>query len=237
MGKKSFALVSLILIFSLFTPKVLAFENYYQNENGVILSKEEYDFLSYMFWDGCQELMTSKEYDDFIKSNIMNGELGIEFSKEILTRGTLVEDNSRTLKIAKSCSSDCLISVTMTWKGNPTIKSYDVMGAYLENTQLVNTPKSVIGQTSYTDIQKFNNGFGVSMLLPKYDSTPVANQTFRVNKGGTVYANYQHAQSSVTLNESKNYNFSTSGYGGVIKFNNSSVAGKYDQMGGVSVTL
>lgn len=236
MGKIRFALVSLILSFSLFTPKVLAFENYYQNENGVILSKEEYDFLSYMFWDGCQDLMTPKEYDDFIESNIMNGELGVNFSDEILTRGTLVEDNSRTLKIAKSCSSDCLVSVTMTWKGDPTIKSYDVMGAYLENTQLVNNPKVVIGQTSYTDIQKFNNGFGVSMLLPKYDSKPVANQTFRVNKGGTVYASYQHAMRNISLADSKNYTLSRAGYGGVFKFsgNASSI---YDKMSGVSISL
>ena len=53
----------------------------------------------------------------------------------------------------------------------------------------------------------------------------------------TVRASYQHAQSSVTLNESKNYDFSTNGYGGVIRFRSSTVAEKYDQMGGVSVTL
>lgn len=53
----------------------------------------------------------------------------------------------------------------------------------------------------------------------------------------TIRASYQHAQQTVSLSESKNYNFSTSGYGGVIAFNNSSTASKYDRMGGVSDTL
>lgn len=66
----------------------------------------------------------------------------------------------------------------------------------------------------------------------------ILNRAYPVNGGSTVTirASYQHAQSSVTLNESLNYDFSTSGYGGAIKFN-SSVASKYDQMGGVSATL
>ncbi len=121
----------------------------------------------------------------------------------------------------------------MTWKRNP----YDVMSAYLENTRLVNTPKAVIGQTSYTDIKKFNNGFGVHYGVITGYKFSILNRAIASSNALTVRASYQHAQSSVTLNESKNYDFSTNGYGGVIRFRSSTVAEKYDQMGGVSVTL
>lgn len=53
----------------------------------------------------------------------------------------------------------------------------------------------------------------------------------------TIRASYQHAQGTVSLSESKNYQFSTSGYGGVILFNNSNTAEVYDKMGGVSASL
>lgn len=56
------------------------------------------------------------------------------------------------------------------------------------------------------------------MLLPKYDSAPVINQTFKVSKGGTVYASYQHAMRNIFLADSKNYTLSKAGYGEVFKF-------------------
>lgn len=236
MKKGEIILTILFASMALTVSEVKASETYYLNNKGVALTKEEYDFLSYMFWEGSQDLLTKGDYNKFINSNIMHGELGDDTYTELQTRATSVESNSKTLKIVKSCSSDCLISVTLTWKGNPTIKSYDVMGAYLENTQLTNSPKTVIGQKSYTDIKQFNNGFGVSILLPKYDSAPVINQTFRVSKGGTVYASYQHAIKNISLDDSKNYTLSKAGYGGVFKFNGTATS-TYDRMNGVSISL
>ena len=57
------------------------------------------------------------------------------------------------------------------------------------------------------------------------------------NGHATIRASYQHAQSSVSFNDSKVYTYSTSGYGGVINFTNPITASKYDQMGGVSATI
>jgi len=71
-------------------------------------------------------------------------------------------------------------------------------------------------------------GYNFQMIT---SATPVGNNPV------TIRASYQHAQGSVSLSASKNYQFSTSGYGGVILFNNSSTASIYDQMGGVSATL
>lgn len=224
--------------FIVYMPNVSA-EEYYRNDYGVALNKEEYDFLSYMFWDGCQTLMTENDYVRFINSDIMNGELDSKIYEEPMTRATTIDDNSRTFKISKSCSTNCLVSVTLKWKGVPTTKSYDVMGAYLDGVTLQNTPTTMIqtsnGSTKITDLKKANNGFGVSMILPSGNNI-VINQNFRVSKGGTVYASYQHAMKNITFGDSKNYTFSKAGYGQVFKFSGTAVS-VYDRFNGVNISL
>ncbi|MCI8671619.1 MAG: hypothetical protein HFI36_06290 [Bacilli bacterium] len=48
MIKKKYLLLT-ILCSMLFTSNISAKEIYYENKNGVVFTKEEYDFLSYMF--------------------------------------------------------------------------------------------------------------------------------------------------------------------------------------------
>lgn len=74
----------------------------------------------------------------------------------------------------------------------------------------------------------FDKGYNFQIIT---SATPIENNSV------TIRASYQHAQGTVSLSASKNYQFSTSGYGGVILFNNSSTASIYDGMGGVSDTL
>ena len=240
MKKSYFYFICLIGLFA-FVPNVQAKEVYFVNQNNVEFTKEEYDFISYMFWDGAQDQMSLNDYNDFVNSNIMNGELESQIYYDLpLTRSTSIEDANRTLKIVKSCSSNCFVSVTLTWKNSPTVRSYDVMGAYLSGTSLVNNPTTSITTngttTTYRDIKKDTNGFGVSMKLPTYGTSMVINQSFRVNKGGTVYASYQHAMKSISLANSKNYTLSRSGYGGVFKFSGTALT-TYDRMNGVSISL
>lgn len=53
----------------------------------------------------------------------------------------------------------------------------------------------------------------------------------------TVYITYQHASSDVNFNDVyKSYTFNSSGLGGVVYFNNSSLRSAYDGMAGVSLT-
>ena len=234
--KKKFLLST--CLFSMFQAK----EVYFVNQNNVEFTKEEYDFISYMFWDGAQENMDLDDYNNFINSDIMNGDLDSNIYYDIpLTRATSIEEANKTLKIVKSCSSNCFVSVTLTWKKFPTVKSYDVIGAYLDGTSLVNNPATSITTngtitTTYKDIKKSNNGFGVSVKLPTYGTSMIINQSFRVNKGGTVYASYQHAIKNISLSNSQNYTFSRSGYGGVFKFSGTALT-TYDKMKGVSISL
>lgn len=243
MRKRSCFLLT-VLCSILFTTNGYAKEVYYENQNGVSFNKEEYDFLSYMFWDGSQDLMTINDYNKFIKSGIMFGDIKrdeyIEDINSIMPYATEVNTPSKKLNIVSSCTSNCLISVTLTWKGIPAIKSYDVMGAYLENISLQNRVSTTIATSSNTinsnEIKEFNNGFGVSVELPKYGNNIVINQIFRVAKQGTVYASYQHPTKNISLNDSKNYTLSRTGYGGVFNFSDT-VANTYDRMNGVSISL
>ncbi len=233
-----------ILLFSCFAfiSGVYAKEIYYTNEKGVSFTKEEYEFLSMMYWEGSQDLLSEDDYNKFIKSDIMNGTINIKEIKDnnIVLYGTSINDGSKSLKIASSCSSNCYVSLTTNWTASPSIRSYDVIGAYLENTSLVNDVSTTVSSTSGTrssqEIKKFNNGFGVSISLPISGSSIVVNQTFRVNKGGHIYASYQHATRSITLADSKNYTLSRYGYGGVFKF--SGIASSiYDRMNGVDIAV
>lgn len=240
--KKKFLLSTCLFSMFLLTTDVQAKEVYFVNQNNVEFTKEEYDFISYMFWDGAQENMDLDDYNNFINSDIMNGDLDSNIYYDIpLTRATSIEEANKTLKIVKSCSSNCFVSVTLTWKKFPTVKSYDVIGAYLDGTSLVNNPATSITTngtitTTYKDIKKSNNGFGVSVKLPTYGTSMIINQSFRVNKGGTVYASYQHVIKNISLSNSQNYTFSRSGYGGVFKFSGTALT-TYDKMKGVSISL
>ena len=221
---------------------VKALETFYKNKNGVTLTKEEYDFLSQMYWNGYQSLMTLDDYEEFKSSKVMNGQIEVKklnYNNYIIPYGTSISYGDRTLKIFKSCSDDCLISITLQWTSNPIVRSYDVIGAYIENTSFVGSPTTTVAtsnsKTVITDLKKTNNGIGSSFKLPSGSNIKV-NQTFSVNAGGHVYASYQHAKSTSTLAKSKDYIFSYYGYGRVFKFSDSS-SNIYDAMNGVDIEV
>lgn len=239
--------VLILFIFSIFTNRVYALEeNFYENENGVKLTEEEYNFLSKMYWDGYQSLMTLEDYIEFKNSEVMNGKIEIKESiygnsnhYEIMPYGSSNTENGVTLKIFKSCSNDCLISVTAEWNGHPLIRSYDVIGAFLNGTTFINDPTTTVATSSsktvISDLKKESYGIGSSFLLPSGSNVTI-NQVFRVQKGGHVYASYQHAKSSSTLEKSKNYTFSYFGYGHVFLFGSGS-QNIYDAMNGVDIAV
>jgi len=57
-------------------------EAYYTNGNGVEFTEEEYEFLSAMYWDGYQDLMTEDDYDEFIRSFHETGIYPTEISED-----------------------------------------------------------------------------------------------------------------------------------------------------------
>ncbi len=237
----------ILFVCLMFTNNVYALEkNFYENENGVKLTEEEYNFLSKMYWDGYQSLMTLEDYIEFKNSKVMNGDIEIKEVTydnlnhyEIILYNLSSSDNLKTLKIFKSCSSDCLISVTAEWNGHPFVRSYDVIGAFLNGTTFTNDPTTTVAtsnsKTVISDLKKESYGIGSSFLLPSGSNVTI-NQLFKVKKGGHVYASYQHAKSSSTLAKSKDYTFSYFGYGHVFLFGSGS-QNIYDAMNGVDIAV
>ena len=72
--------------------------------------------------------------------------------------------------------------------------------------------------------------------MPSSGSNIIVSQSFSTTLGGTVYASYQHATSSISLASSKYYTISKSGYGKVFSFYNN-MSSKYDGMGGVYIDV
>lgn len=232
--------LSIMCSYSLVSAKEV--ESYYTNDNGVSLSKEEYDFLTKMYWDGYQKIMTKDEYKKFHDNDIIHGEYNektLVVNEEPITRGTFHSTGAKSIKIATACQSNCLVSVVATWLGNPTIRSYDVMGAYLDGVSLQSTPVTRVSSSdsvSYTGtLRTFNNGFGVSFKLPS-GSGIIINQDFYASKGGNIYASYQHAMSNTTSAVSQDYTLSRTGYGKVFNFG-SSAKNVYDAMNGVDISV
>ena len=240
--RKIFIFIFLLLTFIVGYQNTYAMSNYYNNKYGVSLSKKEYNILSLIYWDGYQEYMTLDDYQKFKNSNFINSQIDYKETFQINSLGLLDSEHitsGKHLKIAKACNTTCDIIVTLTWKIEPIIRSYDVMGAYLENTQLISTPiTTVYSQTSSsypTDIKKANNGFGVSFKLPTEKNIAII-QSFEIKKGGHIYASYQHASKTSSLSISKDYTFSRNGYGHVFAFSETSKE-FYDQMGGVDIEV
>ncbi len=214
---------------------------YYTNSHNVSFTKEQYDYFTAMFHEGYQENITQEMFDQYEK-DIMNPDL-VESNIYVeylppSTRASSVTTTAKSLKISKSTGTQCFVGVSLTWKATPTIKSYDVMGAYLKNVTLKGTPFTNVisdnGSFTANDIKKLSNGFGVSIKLPN-DSGIYIDQAYRTTLGGTVYAAYEHAMNNVSFSDSQNYTIGIAGQGNVFDFA-SSVWGKYDQMEGVSAT-
>lgn len=244
--KKARRIILIILLLILFTNKEVSAKEYtsefYTNKNNVTFTQEEYEFLSEMYWEGYQDIMTKKEYESFKEEDLISGDFETKFINENqlqIIRGASHSTGSKSLKISKSCSEKCRISVVLTWTVNPAIRSYDVIGAYFDGVSLQTDPITRVvssDSTSYSyNIKQASNGVGTSVLLPS-GSNIIVNQEYSVSTGGKVYASYQHAKQNTTLASSQKYNFSILGYGNVFLFD-SSVQSIYDAMNGVNIEV
>lgn len=228
--------IFLIIAFLLFSCSVKA-SSFYTNDNGVSFSEDEYSFVSKMVYDGYQSTMTIDEYNYFFINN-QNAKNGIDLYN---VSSNSYESKSKILKISYNCNSECLITITLTWKKMPLVRSYDIIGAYISSgnyksfwyTKIVYDNIS----TKSTTVNEQNNGLGSSIKLP---STQITNlnivQSFYVSKSGTVYASYQHAKKAINYANSNSYVISKNGMGNVFLFNNA-YGSYYDNMNGVSINL
>lgn len=230
-----------ILILTFMSVNYVSAKEIYYDNGEIQLTKEQYDFFTAMYFDGYQQYITKDDFKIFDTSimNAENVESNVVHYNIPLGRATSYNDNNKSLKISKaSAGTSSIISITLTWNTNPNVKSYDVIGArfsgvsYAGNlsTKLINSN----GSSSISNNQTFTNGLGCS--VPISGLSIKVTQTFKVTGSGTVYGSYQHANSAISLANSKKYTISSSGYGGVFKFTGTATS-VYDQMNGVSITV
>ena len=214
---------------------------YYKNENGVILSQKEYDFVKRFYGNDYFSKMTIDDYNWIKDLDINNREVEIKevYDNNIVPFATSYTQNGKKLTIAKSCYGNCSIIVKCDWLINPNVKSYDVFGARLSDTELLsNTILTRITSsegTEYSDeIYRLTNGFGVSIKLPSSGTNISIEQKYTVSIDGTVYASYQHAVKDITLADSQSYTLGGAGLGNVFVFTNGMYQ-YYDAMAGLYI--
>lgn len=214
---------------------------YYTNPNGINLTEKEYNLVKTMFDDHFLEIMNQEDYNYINRLDVNNKEVEITVKEPdyIQSRtSSYVETQAKRLAIGKSCTGNsCAIIINNTWKYVPKVKSYDVIGAMLSNTYGYVTIFKFDGTNHVcNNYVKNSDGIGCSYKL---DSSATEEfytyMSFDVYTGGLVYGSYQHAISSVTLSQSKNYSFDINGYGNVFLFNTTKARNSYDGMDGVSI--
>lgn len=103
--KKVILLILVLLILTV--QNTSAKEIFYQNDNGVILTKEEYDFFTEMYWNGYQKNLTIEDYNYIKELDLFDKVVEkktIELFDFPIERSSSVTSNLRILTISKSCS-------------------------------------------------------------------------------------------------------------------------------------
>lgn len=176
------------------------------------------------------EEVTEEEYENYDTS--------------VSTASSSLETNMKKISIVKALyNGDYRYTLTATWKSVPKVRSYDVIAMrwgygkqYSSYDGQQDTQDSCVyysqgGTNSKTD----GTGVGISMnLVDDATSLTLYLRVYFDLAPTTVYGAYEHATSAVTLAQSQNYTFNSSGMGGVLYFN-SSVSSYYDNTAGVSI--
>ena len=222
---------------------VHAKECYFKNDNGVVLNEKEYNYIVSRFDEKFPKIMSQEDYNNLIDDEFLNAEVNVVKSDIIMPLASQeYRTSSKSLIITSACgSTNCSMTVKLEWLKSAKVRSYDVIGAYLDGSTLVLNPVTILvdssgKSTNQTEIYKQTHGFGTSVLLPSKGDDILIYQYYNVTKGGTIYESYQHATSNISLSTSKKYTISLSGYGRVFLFS-SDVKDKFDAMNGVKISV
>ncbi|MGN0270258.1 MAG: hypothetical protein ACI4CX_06135 [Candidatus Weimeria sp.] len=197
--------------------------------------------------DSCGNVIKSSE-KEVSKEQAENFEQPIYPQSHDITYQTSIKKLHMT--IIGGDSSRKIITLTNTWLSIPSTKSYDVIAIRIGSAAMelhYNDPISgyqkydgqvISYNSSSSNLKKASKGIGLSMNIKDNVSSSLENSlTVQLLKGQgnlKIFGTYQHAQSPVTLSESKSYSFGD-GLGSVLVFSNSSIGNKYDGMKGVSL--
>ena len=251
--KKMLLLLAIVITVYLTNIRVFALNyediDYYTNDNGITLTQKEFDFVNEFYGEDYFNNMTQEDYDWITDLNINTTDVEIETYHNIgninssnngRRKSTSHATNYKKISIAKSCSDICTVVTNVQWYVNPTTRSYDIIGYRFVNTSLagntiITKVVSTDGTTYFSNNRVFVSGLGCSVKLPNSATNISIQQKIHTTPGGYIYASYQHAISNITLETSKQYTIGTA-VGNVFNLYGNAV-GKFDQMGGVEISL
>ena len=213
---------------------------YYINHNGVEIERNLYNELCDIYSIGYVEFLTHEEFENLTENGLSNVTKETYIEGNSFSKGPYYSTGSKSVSLVKNGS---YITLLGSWIVVPNTKSYDVIAVRLSGVSLDGSysfKQSYVYGGNYNVIyngnnQNFSNGFGSSAKLQNGTNQEYS-LTFKVSGSGTVYGSYQHAVTQVTLNQSKNYTISSSGFGSVINFA-SSVSKYYDGMNGTDLSV
>lgn len=248
MVKKLFVIVLVSIIFC----GSVSAESYFENENGVILTKPEYDFIVDLYNENYPSIITMDEYNVLKNDNIFGQEITrvssedkvVNQSINLLNRYNLIHETTyKKLEMSSACgTTKCRVFVTLDWKKHPVARSYDLIGAQQVGSSALSDVVShkYIGDTASSPVEYISNSTGASATyrLPNDNSSVdwSFDFAFSVAKQGRVTATYQHATKNITLANSRKFTFHYNGYGHVYMFDDS-VRSTYDAMDGLEIVF
>lgn len=193
--------------------------NYYQDnyyiDNGIVKTKEI--------------KITKEQYDNYYKNN--------NFSLKALTPG-YIETNMKKMSTTIILINNVYrYKVTLEWKSNPSVRSYDIIGIGMENNKVYYVGNRTFNQTYCTSSNSCKNsstgtfknqeaGIAVAFDLPSGTFSQLSSYLyFDVGKkietvtSMKAYGDYAHAIETTTSTEANSYNINGSGinlFSGVI---------------------
>ena len=248
---KKILLMIVLSVFCFLSSKNVYAEDYYTNGYGVSFDRSQYDFFTDFFYDGYQDLMTQamfEEYDEFDFENTVIEKVSYCPNQAHFNPGNqlspqdfpYLDTYAKELSMAKACNAVfCRVSLTVTWHGTPIVQSHDVIGSYISGPTRFSTPittyESSNGSGHETDMVYDTDGYGAVVAIPNA-SDIIVSQSFAYTGHGLIYMSYQHAVSTVSLDNAKSFTIGLAGLGNVFIYP-SAIADCYDQMGGVYMTV
>lgn len=219
----------------------------YTNKNGMELDTAEYNFFKTVYGEKFLKYLDQDTYDlysdvDFENPNVQTRKVYSNENGVTRDSNTFFSSPAKSLQISNVCGNlFCRIILTATWLGEPSNKSYDDIGMYLNGPTKLTNPLT----TAYSELASNNEyttkydpnglGFGAVIHIPIGEEV-VVTQNFIYQGTGTIYGSYQHAMSNSTTTTAQMFNISAIGYGGVFGFYGDALD-IYDDMPGVYIDV
>lgn len=252
MRKVKITLIAIIALVVLAGKNVYAKDIYYTNSSGVSFTKEEYDFFTYMTWDGYQEYVTQDMVDEIQGKTIHDPDVKKvslcpstkKASGNVAsTRSSNLEvtTDTKSLTLGKYCTPYfCRVMMDLLWFDEPYIKSHDVVGSLLDGPTRLTNPTTLVATPSTTASHLAavydTDGFGTVVKLPDTTEQIHITQSYMYSGTGVIYYTYQHSMFTISLANAQLFNIDIIGYGNVLDFYGAAT-GFYDAMPGVYVEV